>query len=130
MECKPDSAGIKFQSSSAPQQSIAIYTAMQGPLENSRAMTQAGHDAGLQAPIGFEDLFKILDVVALVGVHQVGHGLDLRVVLVGLGLLGIERIHLALHQHVGQDQILQRLDASPLTCLVITLECLQDSLKS
>lgn len=44
-----------------------------------------------------EDGLEVVDVVVLVGLHQVGHGQDLRVVLVRLGLLRVERIDSRFH---------------------------------
>ena len=37
-------------------------------------------------PVSFEYLLKLSDVIILVGLYQVGHGQDLWVVLVRLGL--------------------------------------------
>ena len=47
-------------------------------------------------PVLLEDFLKVVDVVVLVGGNQVGHGQDLRVVLVGFGLL---------HSQVGGQQL-------------------------
>ena len=47
-------------------------------------------------PVLLEDFLKVVDVVVLVGGNQVGHGQDLRVVLVGFGLL---------HSQVGDHQL-------------------------
>ena len=38
----------------------------------------------------------------LVGSHEVGHGYDLVVILVGLRLLRVKGVDPGLHQHVGQ----------------------------
>ena len=73
-------------------------------------------------PVLLEDFLKVVDVVVLVGGNQVGHGQDLRVVLVGFGLLGVKRIDSRLHQHVGQDQVLQTRCSSRGAGLVVILQ--------
>ena len=50
-----------------------------------------------------QNLFKLVDVIVLVGGHQVGHGQYLSVVLVRFGFLGVKWIDSRLHQHVGQN---------------------------
>ena len=72
--------------------------------------------------VGAQYLLKLHDVVILVGIDQVGHGQYLPVILVGLGLLSIKGIHAALHQHVGQYQILQTLNTPHCTSLIVVLE--------
>ena len=49
-----------------------------------------------------ENLFKLIDVIVLIGRHQVGHGQDLYVILVWFGFLGVEWVDARLHEHVGQ----------------------------
>lgn len=75
--------------------------------------------------VGPQNLLELHNVVLLISIDQVGHGQHLPIILVGLGLLGIEGVHIALHQHVGQNQILEALDASHCASLIIVLECLQ-----
>ena len=53
-------------------------------------------------PVHLEDVLELVDVVVLVGRHQVRHRHDLHVVLVGLRLLGVEWVDAGLHQHVRQ----------------------------
>ena len=49
-----------------------------------------------------ENLFKLVDVIVLIGRYQVGHGQDLDVILVWFCFLGVEWIDTGLHEHVGQ----------------------------
>lgn len=57
---------------------------------------------------------------------EVGHRDDLGVALVGLGLLRVERVDVRVHQHVGQHQILEALDAALRARLVVVLEGLEE----
>ena len=50
-----------------------------------------------------EYLLEVIDIIVLISVDQVGHGEDLHVILVGLGLLRVEGVDAGLHQHVGKD---------------------------
>jgi hypothetical protein len=59
-----------------------------------------------------QNSLKLVDVTALIGFDQVGHCLDLRVRPVRLGLLCIKRVHMALHQHACQHQVLQTLNSA------------------
>mmetsp|Transcript_37145 Transcript_37145/g.116912 ORF Transcript_37145/g.116912 Transcript_37145/m.116912 type:complete len:233 (+) Transcript_37145:46-744(+) len=81
------------------------------------------HDGAL---VGAQDLLELQDLVALVRPHQVGHGQDLGVVLVRLGLLGVERVDLRLHEHVGEHEVLEALDAPLVPCLIVVLERLEE----
>lgn len=51
-----------------------------------------------------------MNFTSLVGIDEVSHGLDLGIVLVGLGLLTVERVDLTACQHVGEDEVLEHLD--------------------
>ena len=44
-------------------------------------------DTTVHVPVSSEYLLKLSDVIILIGLHQVGHGQDLRVVLVRLCLV-------------------------------------------
>ena len=43
-------------------------------------------------PVHLENFFKVVDVIVLVGRDEVGHGQNLRVILVRLGLLNVKRL--------------------------------------
>ena len=75
-----------------------------------------------------QDLLELLYVVVLVRHDELGHCLDLRVVLVRLRLLGVERVDSRLHQHVRQHQHLQAVDPARAARLVIVLERLKEVL--
>ena len=77
-------------------------------------------------PVLLEDLLEVVDVVVLVGGHQVCHGEDLRIVLVGLGLLRVERVDAGLHEHVGEDEVLQTGRAPGTAGLIVVLEGLEE----
>ena len=77
-------------------------------------------------PVLFQNLFKVVDVIVLISGHQVGHGQDLGVVLVRFGLLGIEGIDVRLHQHIGQDQVLETSGSAWRPRLVVVLERLEE----
>lgn len=46
----------------------------------------------------------------------------LGILSIRLGFLSVERIHLALHQHVRKHQVLEALDPSGIACFVVVLE--------
>lgn len=73
-----------------------------------------------------EDALELGDVVVLVGADQVRDGKDLGVVLVGLGLLRVERVDGRLHEHVGQHQVLEARGAPRAARLVVVLEGLEE----
>ena len=70
-------------------------------------------------PVLLEDFLKVVDVVVLVGGNQVGHGQDLRVVLVGFGLL---------HSQVGGHKLVLplRLQKMHLTSLLLISQVLSE----
>lgn len=76
--------------------------------------------------IGAQDLLKLHDVVLLVCIDQVGHSQHLPIVLVRLGLLSIKGVHAALHQHVGQHQILETLYSPHRTSFIVVFERLSE----
>lgn len=67
-------------------------------------------------PIMFEYGFEFINVVVLVGHHQVGHGEDLGIVLVRLRFLGIEWVYAGFHQPVQSSifTFMSRLHLLPL----------------
>uniref|UniRef100_A0A1I8GPP9 RNA polymerase beta subunit n=1 Tax=Macrostomum lignano TaxID=282301 RepID=A0A1I8GPP9_9PLAT len=77
-------------------------------------------------PVLPEQLLKAVDVVGMVGGHQAGHGGDLGVVAVGLGLLTVQRVDAHLAQHAGEHQVLQALDAARAAGLVVVFERLEE----
>mmetsp|Transcript_11885 Transcript_11885/g.30096 ORF Transcript_11885/g.30096 Transcript_11885/m.30096 type:complete len:360 (-) Transcript_11885:417-1496(-) len=81
------------------------------------------HDGLAVVPQHF---LELADAVLLVRRDQIRHGQHLWVVLVGLGLLRIKRVHLRLHQHIRKHQILEALDSSADGGLVVSLEGLEE----
>ena len=72
-----------------------------------------------------QDVLKLENLVALVGRDEVGHGQDLGVALVRLGLGRRERVNLRLHEHVGEHEVLEALDAARAAGLVVVFERLE-----
>ena len=88
-----------------------------------------------------------MDFSALVCIHEIRHGCNLRIVLVAilglsveseqvvvddlrLGLLTVERVNLTAHEHVGQYEIFEHLNTLRRTCLIIVPEGLKEILAS
>lgn len=57
-----------------------------------------------------QDLFRLVDVAILVRLHERLHRRNLAIALVRLGLLAVERVDLALGEHVREDEVLEDLD--------------------
>ena len=67
-----------------------------------------------------------VNVVSLVGIDQLGHCGDARIILVGLGLLRVERVDVGAHEHGCQDEILEHLYALQGASLVVIAERLEE----
>mmetsp|Transcript_6199 Transcript_6199/g.18622 ORF Transcript_6199/g.18622 Transcript_6199/m.18622 type:complete len:271 (+) Transcript_6199:155-967(+) len=72
--------------------------------------------------VALEDALELADLVVHVRGEQVGHREDLGVVLVRLGLLRVEGRDVRVHEHVGEDEVLEALDPPPHPGLVVVLE--------
>ena len=84
--------------------------------EGSHEVLKVGPDERVLedgAAVRSQHLFKLVDAASLVRVHEARHRLDLGVCAVWLCLLRVERIHVALHQHRGEDKVLEALYPAP-----------------
>lgn len=91
------------------------------------------------AELTFQNLLRLLHVSVLISGHQARHSDDLRVVLVParqflphaklrgsrLGLLRVEGVDFAPHEHVCKNQVLQHLDPLRRARLVVLPERLK-----
>lgn len=75
-----------------------------------------------------EDGLVRVDVVSLVGVDELGHGGDAGVALVWFGLLGLEGVDVGAHEHDGEEEVLEDLDALEGAGLVVVVEGLEEVL--
>mmetsp|Transcript_58376 Transcript_58376/g.133956 ORF Transcript_58376/g.133956 Transcript_58376/m.133956 type:complete len:410 (+) Transcript_58376:422-1651(+) len=78
-----------------------------------------------RARVLLEDPLELSDLVAHVRRDQIGHRHNLGVVLVRLRLLRIERVDVRIHEHVGEDEVLEALHSPCDTRLVVILERLK-----
>jgi hypothetical protein len=67
---------------------------------------------------------------ALIGIYEICHCLDLRVILVWLCLLGVERVDFRSGEHVRQDKVFEDLDALWRASFVIVAEGLEEIFRS
>lgn len=72
-----------------------------------------------------QDLLIAVNLVPLIRVDEIGHGGDAGIILIRFRLLRVERVDVGFHEHRGEDEILQDLNALKGARFVVVLEAFE-----